>query len=72
MVERKSVALLRGKNCEKYNFEGLTLRKEEVGLVRLPYKIMLRTDKCIWGEEPNPVRVLGKTLLSPGWFGWLI
>ena len=61
MVERKSVALLRGKNCEKYNFEEVrgVLRRETLGEnLRLSLSLLnlkpLTGDKyyfCfLWGE----------------------
>ena len=51
----------------------LTLSKKAVGFAGLPYKAMISCgDGGAWCVEDNPVRTLGKSLLSPGSFGWLV
>ena len=50
----------------------VTLQKAKVGFVRLPYKMMVKSDYGDWCIDPTPVRVLGKKLVTPGWFGWLM
>ena len=49
----------------------VTLKKSEVGFIRLPYKMMVKSDGGDWCEDALPVRVLGKKLITPGWFGWI-
>lgn len=49
-----------------------TLSKKEVGFIRLPYKMLVRTTEgARWCEDPTPVNTLGKVLLSPADFGWI-
>ncbi|MBQ8229269.1 MAG: hypothetical protein IJZ32_01075 [Clostridia bacterium] len=51
----------------------VTLDKAEIGFVRLPYKCMIKTtDKGFWNKDPNPTYTLGKAVLSPGDFGWIV
>ena len=50
----------------------VTLQKAEVDFVRLPYKMMVQSDCGKWCEDPTPVQVLGKRMITPGWFGWLV
>ncbi len=50
----------------------ITLKKEEVGFVREPYKMLLKTtDNALWQNDENPVRTLGKVLITPRDFGWI-
>ena len=51
----------------------VTLLKEQVKFIRLPYKMLLATkDGVRWCEDPTPVYTLGKSILSPADFGWII
>ena len=50
----------------------ITLDKAKVGFIRLPYKLMVKSDLGDWCIDPTPVRVLGKRLITPGWFGWIV
>ena len=50
----------------------VTLDKAEMGFVKLPYKMMIKSDFGEWCSEPTLVRVLGKTMITPAWFGWLV
>ena len=50
----------------------VTLDKADMGFVKLPYKMMIKSDFGEWCSEPTLVRVLGKTMITPAWFGWLI
>ncbi len=58
-------------NAEETNLI-VTLEKEKVGFIRLPYKMMVKSDLGEWCIDPTPVRVLGKKLITPGWFGWIV
>lgn len=49
----------------------VTLKKSEVGFIRCPYKMMVKSNDGDWCEEKMQVRVLGKKLITPGWFGWI-
>lgn len=49
----------------------ITLKKGDVGFVRLPYKMMILANGESWSQDLNPVRVLGKSMITPGWFGWI-
>ena len=49
----------------------VTLKKAGMGFVKLPYKMMVKSDYGEWCTEPTLVRVLGKTMITPAWFGWL-
>lgn len=49
-----------------------TLKKSSVGFVRLPYKLLVKTRMGgNWCEEGIPTHTLGKSILSPGEFGWV-
>lgn len=46
--------------------------KKLSGFVRLPYKMLLKTtDGALWQKDENPVRTLGKVLITPRDFGWI-
>jgi hypothetical protein len=48
------------------------LDKQSSGFVRLPYKMLLKTtDGALWQKDENPVRTLGKVLITPRDFGWI-
>lgn len=50
----------------------LSIKKEESGFVRLPYKFLITTyDGAKWCEDKEPCYTLGKCLLSPDDFGWI-
>jgi hypothetical protein len=49
-----------------------TVKKSDVGFVRLPYKLLVKTRRgANWCEEKTPTHTLGKSILSPGEFGWV-
>ncbi len=51
----------------------LTAEKAKVGYIKKPYKLFIKTTKgASWCVDAQPVRVLGKCLLSPGDFGWIV
>ena len=50
----------------------VALSKAQTGFVRLPYKMLLKTtDGALWQKDENPVRTLGKVLITPNDFGWV-
>ena len=50
----------------------LTMDKKSCGFVRLPYKLLLKTtDGALWQKDEEPVRTLGKVLITPRDFGWI-
>ncbi len=51
----------------------LTGKKSEVGFLKKPYKMLVRTEKGgNWCKDSLPVRMLGKCTQSPGDFGWIV
>ena len=51
----------------------LKISKKNAGVRgRAPFKLELYSwNGILWESEPNPVRTLGKYVLSPGCFGWI-
>jgi hypothetical protein len=67
---------------EKWQVENISSGKEThlivrmdkklSGFVRLPYKMLLKTTEgALWQKDENPVRTLGKVLITPRDFGWI-
>ena len=69
--------------CKKWRVETLaresgthlkiTLNKREVNFKRLPYRCMIKTmDGAYWCQDETSTASLGKGIMSPGDFGWII
>ena len=59
------------KNDDSHVLAAIT--KKQAGFIGFPFKCMIKTtDKASWCFDKTPIYSLGKSVLSPGDFGWVI